>query len=276
MRHAGDVIKGQMHMRKWRLGFIEVLMIVAGVAFVSHAYGRGQTVKAVTPFLSTANIEAAALEKKYGPDRNSDVGEEWIVRDFFQDRRNGVFLDVGANHYRNGSNTYFLETALGWSGIAVEPQGQFAADYATYRPHTVFVPLFAASRPNERALLYVPDNNAMASFDRRFATEGGTNVTTMETRTTTLDAILEGHQVTRVDFMSMDIELAEPAALAGFSPERFGLQLAAVEGHAEVRQQIIDYFAEKRFAIVGRYLRADNRNLWFAPLRRGDPASSVR
>jgi hypothetical protein len=32
------------------------------------------------------------------------------------DRREGVFVDIGANHYRDASKTYYLETRLGWSG----------------------------------------------------------------------------------------------------------------------------------------------------------------
>jgi hypothetical protein len=53
------------------------------------------------------------------------------------------------------------------------------------------------------------------------------------------------------------------------------LQLACVEGHAEVRQQIINYFAEKGFVLLGRYLRADGRNLWFAPLRQQAQAHAL-
>ena len=74
----------------------------------------------------------------------SQFYEEWFIRDFFQDKRGGVFLDVGANHYKRDSMTYFLETQLGWSGIAVEPQTRFAADYAKHRPRTRFIPMFAS------------------------------------------------------------------------------------------------------------------------------------
>src|SRR5678816_2037389 len=62
------------------------------------------------------------LTTKYGPKRNSEDLEEWIIRDAFQDRRDGVFVDVGANDYKDKSNTYFLEHDLGWSGVAIEPQ----------------------------------------------------------------------------------------------------------------------------------------------------------
>src|SRR6266566_6456358 len=60
--------------------------------------------------------EIAPILQKYGAHRFSRNVEEWVIRDFFQDRHNGVFLDVGANDYRNESNTYYLETELGWSG----------------------------------------------------------------------------------------------------------------------------------------------------------------
>src|SRR5262249_38048392 len=48
---------------------------------------------------------ARYLAAAYGPARYSQFAEEWIIRDFFQDRRNGVFVDVGANHYRDSSTT---------------------------------------------------------------------------------------------------------------------------------------------------------------------------
>ena len=72
------------------------------------------------------------------PRRYSRNAEEWIIRDFLKDRRNGVFLDVGANHYRDENNTYYLESQLGWTGIAVEPLTEFEADYKRHRPGTRF------------------------------------------------------------------------------------------------------------------------------------------
>ncbi len=38
--------------------------------------------------------------------------EELIIRDFFQDRREGFFLDVGCSEPIKGSNTFYLEKHL--------------------------------------------------------------------------------------------------------------------------------------------------------------------
>ena len=258
-------------MKKRSLGIVEVLIVLAGVSvtvgIVSHAYGDRQAVRRLEPFVSITN-ELRSLEQKYGPRRNSIGGEEWIARDFFQDKRDGVFLDVGASRYMEGSNTYYLETVLGWSGVAVEPQTKFAADYKTYRPRTMFVPVFAGSASDAMAKLYIPERDAIASSDPTFAQAGGAIATVIEAKTMRLDDILDQAGITQVDFLSMDIELAEPEALAGLTLERYGIQLACIEGHPQVRQQIIDYFTARGYTILGKYLRADTTNLWFAPLKR--------
>ena len=72
-------------------------------------------------------------------------------------------------------------------------------------------------------------------------------------------------QVTAVDFLTIDIELWEPKALAGFDVERFKPALVCIEAHPQVRQQILDYFALHSYTVVGRYLRADAQNLYFMP-----------
>ncbi len=96
---------------------------------------------------------AAELRAKYGPDRNSEELEEWILRDHFRDERDGVFVDVGANHHQIRNNSYYLETALGWSGVAIEPQNQFADGYKQFRPRTTFVPMFVSNVSDQDATL---------------------------------------------------------------------------------------------------------------------------
>jgi FkbM family methyltransferase len=208
-----------------------------------------------------------ALARAYGPHHYSEHQEEWIVRDFFKDRRGGVFVDVGANDYKRFSNTYYLDHELGWSGIAIEPQQQFAAGYAEHRPRTRFRSFFVSDQSDQEATLYVtPGNDLVTSARREFTSSYGKVSREISVPTITLNDLLAHEGITRIDFLTMDIELWEPKALAGFEIERFAPALVCVEAHPEVRQQILDYFAAHRYVLVGRYLRDDTHNLYFMPM----------
>jgi FkbM family methyltransferase len=216
--------------------------------------------------LVRGNAEYEWFKAKYGPSRNSEHAEEWIIRDFFHDRRGGTFVDVGSYEYRKFSNTYYLDQMLGWSGVAVDAQEEFAADYVKYRPRTKFFSYFVSDRSEAVESLFVPTvNNLVASSNKEFTERGQFAGHERKVHTITLNDLLARARVSKVDFMSMDIELAEPKALAGFDIDRFAPRLVVVEAHPEVRQQLLDYFAQHRYRVVGRYLRADPDNLWFAP-----------
>jgi FkbM family methyltransferase len=216
------------------------------------------------------DLELEPLQK-YGPHKFSRNFEEWIIRDHFQDRRDGVFLDVGANHYRNESNTYYLEKELGWSGLAIDALSEFGDDYRTHRPRTRFLAMFASDQAGS-AQLFVPERNKLiASKDPEFIRRHGETGTAREVPATTLDHALQEAGISRLDFMSMDIELAEPKALAGFDIDRFKPALVCIEAHPEVRQQILDYFTRHRYVVIGKYLRVDQHNLYFQPLSTSVP-----
>ena len=216
--------------------------------------------------------EADTLRAAYGPDKYSHHDEEWIIRDFFKDKRGGFFLDVGAHHYRQGSNTYYLEAALEWEGIAVEPLVEFEAEYVQFRPRTRFRAFFASDVSDDRALLYtlpnrLPVSSGVERFTRRYGDDVDNEaVEARDVPTITLNDLLAAEGVERIDLLSMDIELWEPKALAGFDVRRFRPSLVCIEAHPEVRQQILDYFAAHHYVAIGRYLRADVWNLYFAPL----------
>lgn len=242
---------------------IGLALITGLVAFAGATYRADQRAQLLHGVYTR---EARAFEQQYGAQRRwSEFGEEWYVRDFFHDRREGVFLDVGANHYRDSSNTYFLETTLGWSGIAIEPQTQFAAAYTQFRPRTRFVPMFASDVADRRVTLFVPpDEDRIASVDKSFAEQGG-KTQAQDVPTTTLDHVLREAGIDHLDFLSIDIELHEPQALKGFDVDHYKPALVCIEAHPEVRQAILDYFQQHRYVLVGKYLRADLNNLWFAP-----------
>jgi FkbM family methyltransferase len=248
-----------MGQQRGRFDRIELMLIAVFVAVTG--FGAG------VQYRDSAPLEGAYLDELYGPHRYSRNREEWIIRDFFRDERNGFFLDVGANHYRTESNTYFLERELGWSGIALEPLVRFEAEYLEHRPRTRFRGFFVSDASSTTARMFLLEQNTLvSSSDRNFTARHGSDVTVVDVPTITLNDLLDHEGVTAIDFLSMDIELHEPQALAGFDVRRFRPRFVCIEAHAEVRQSILDYFIRNGYTIVGQYVRAEVLNLFFMPL----------
>jgi FkbM family methyltransferase len=246
-----------LRLRRMRLDALEALLLAAFAALVTWVGARHYY--SVPP-------EGRAFRSVYGRSVNSQYDEELFIKDFFNGRRGGFFVDVGANDYKQYNNTYYLETVLGWSGIAIDALPEFAGGYAQHRPRTRFFSFFVADTSDQRARFWVQAGDHLLSSAERDVAGAGS--TAREVPTITLDDLLARSGAQKVDFVSMDIELAEVKALAGFDVGRWRPDLVCIEAHLPVRQAILDYFARHSYVVVGRYLRADTRNLYFAPLTR--------
>lgn len=203
---------------------------------------------------------------RYSPKHYSERNEETIIRHFFRDRRSGFFLDVGAYHYKNGSNTFYLEKSLDWSGIAIDANGEFARGYKDNRPKTMFFNFFVSDKSDEQADFYIvrdpghlTKSTAVASFVR------GRKTDKIKVLTITLNDLLAKLAVQKIDFLSLDIELWEPQALAGFDIEKYRPELVCVEAHRQVRDKILDYFTKYGYRRLDQYFLFDQRNWYFTP-----------
>ncbi|HYA48899.1 MAG TPA: FkbM family methyltransferase [Burkholderiales bacterium] len=214
---------------------------------------------------------------RYSPKHFSERNEETIIRHFFRDRRSGVFLDVGAYHYKNGSNTYYLEKNLRWSGIAIDANGEFARGYEENRPGTRFFTFFVSDKSDEQADFYIvrdpghlTKSTGVASF------VSGRKTEKVEVPTITLNDLLAKLAVAKIDFFSLDIELWEPQALAGFDIERYRPELVCVEAHRQVRDKLLDYFTKHGYVRLDQYFLFDQRNWYFTPKRHYQELFNVR
>ncbi len=228
-----------------------------------------------TPWQGQARYQP--LVDELGPPRYSKRGEELIIRDWFDDRRGGFFLDVGASHHRINSNTYYLEKHLGWRGIAVDALADYEPGYLEHRPATRYFTFFVSDRSDERALFFVHRINKRLSTGVQqlaqsweeeqsgAATPEGRSHQEIEVPTITLNDLLDHAGVTGIDLLSMDIEMWEPQALAGFDVERFSPQLVCIEAHPAVRDAIAAYFASHGYERIEEYLAYDSGNWYFTP-----------
>ena len=259
-----------MKLPRWQ--FDPVMVILGAAAICVFGYWIGSRYGDPNRHYYSAEL-LAPYKAKYGT-RVSQYGEEWLIRDFFDDRRRGVFVDVGANDYKKDSTTYTLEALLGWSGLAIDPQPQFAADYARYRPRTRYVQAFVSDTRGTTTLLVPKGAPGLASDNPAYVAATGLSATSIQVPTVTLDQVLEAAGLQRIDFLSMDIEHAEPRALAGFDIRRYLPELVCIEAHIGVRQQILDYFAAHGYVLVGKYWHVDLLNMYFVPLARALPPSA--
>jgi FkbM family methyltransferase len=218
--------------------------------------------------LASADVRVPGVDDALlsGEPLYSQHKEELIVRHFFQDRRGGVYLDVGAFHWRRWSTTYYLEKHLGWTGVAVDALPEVAEGWRRNRPGAQFFQFIVTDHSGTVETLYGAGGLSSIHEDHleEFAGER-LETQRFEVPTITLDELLERANVTSIDFLSMDIEQAEPQALAGFDIERFRPELVCIEASESIRDEIAAYFAEHDYERIEAYLEWDNVNWYYTP-----------
>lgn len=202
------------------------------------------------------------------PNRYSLFGEEVLIRDFFQDRRDGFFLDVGCAWPIKSNNTYYLEKHLGWRGIGIDALADYGDAWKHERPGSRFFAYLVSDRSSDEETFYKSEDSGLSSTNREWATGKGfgieMNVEEIEVPSTTLDALLEREQVQDVDLLAMDIEGYELPALRGFDLERYRPELIVTEGDSK---EVQDYLAAHGYELIEKYLAYDSVNRYFRRTR---------
>jgi FkbM family methyltransferase len=198
----------------------------------------------------------------------SQHNEELIIRHFFDDQLDGVFLDVGCWDWQDGSTTLYLEEKLGWSGIGVDAQATVRRGYEMHRHRTKFMNYIVTDHSGTREKLYVAGQ--ISSINERhvelFPGAQWEEQKPIEVPTITLDELLSQHGVEHLDFLSMDIEGAEPKALAGFDIQKYRPRLVCIEASPEIRDAIMQYFTTHGYERIDQYLPYDSVNWYFRPV----------
>jgi FkbM family methyltransferase len=221
----------------------------------------------------TAAVTAAELEAHLGPARYSQGYEELIIRDFFDDAWRGRFVDVGAGDYRHHSTTYFLERHRSWRGLAVDANAAYAADYARFRPRTSFVTAFVTDRDGGEADFAITANPLFSSGVLPLPADAVTRRVRVPRRT--LDRILRERDVSRIDFLSIDVEGAEAAVLAGFDLRRYRPALVCVEVDKPGRERIFAAFGAAGYRELEAYRGVNEWNAFFTPAGAPAPAKGI-
>jgi FkbM family methyltransferase len=196
----------------------------------------------------------------------SQHDEELVIRDFFQDRRHGTFLDVGCAWPIKASNTFYLEQRLGWRGIAVDALPDYEQAWRKRRRRSRFFNYLVTDHAGTFASFFRSELLGVSTIKPPEEFEGRKlKYDEIRVPTITLNQLLDENEMKKVDFVSMDIEGAELLALAGFDIERFKPELLCIEAKPQNRAALMQYFATHGYERIERYFKRDQVNYYFAP-----------
>lgn len=190
--------------------------------------------------------------------------EELLIRSFFQDRRNGVFLDIGCAWPHQLNNTCYLEKHLGWSGIAVDAFPACQEEWEKHRPNTQLLTFIITDHYGTVEKFYEAGGIGSTKEERLFLNKviRGNEVLVP---TMTLTKLLDDQGIKKIDFLSIDIEESEAKALAGFDIERFQPELVCIERAYLDEDEILNYFEKHHYKLLREYMARDKSNWYFVP-----------
>jgi FkbM family methyltransferase len=198
----------------------------------------------------------------------SQQEEERQVREFFGNKRRGYFVEVGANHPTEGSQTWHLEQA-GWTGVLIEPQPDLAAFLVSARKAKVFAAACSSPENAGRSMTLHVDGGRSA-LDRERMAPGARPAYLIQVPVRTLDDILiEAEAPVPLDLLSVDVEGHETEVLSGFDFGCWRPRLMLIEDH-------VGSLRTHRFVTARGYrlIRRLGNNGWYVRAETGISASA--
>ena len=154
----------------------------------------------------------------------------------------GFFVEAGANDGISQSNTLLYEKKYGWKGLLVEPIPELALRCRVNRTNSIVENVALVSSTFRNKIITMRYCNLMsvvkggmksqAEEDKHI--ESGRNLKKLDTyevivATSTLSDLLSKHQISKIDYLSLDVEGYELEVLRGLDFNRYHPKYILVE-----------------------------------------------
>ena len=163
--------------------------------------------------------------------------QDLLCLDYFDKKRDGYFVDIGAGNGRDLSNTYLLEKKYGWKGICVEPLDAPFKLCKECRPNSICRNTAIYDKEAEVEFSYIEGSSGEDYMYSGITNDIKHHVTKVENsskkilmNTITLNKLLEEAGAPEVmDFLSIDTEGSESKILEALDHKKYKFRYITVE-----------------------------------------------
>lgn len=175
--------------------------------------------------------------------------------DLFENSKKGFFIEAGANDGISQNNTYLLEKKLNWGGLLIEPNTH----------------VYNVCKRNRNCIV---ENYALVSFDytdeyisgdfEQTSFEGSmmggcSSIHNKKTKAKAiqLSKLLDKHNVSEVDFLSIDVEGYELEALSGIDYGKHAPKHILYEDHehrsVKYSESFNEFFTKRKYELLTKF-----------------------
>lgn len=216
--------------------------IIHSLTDIFYVHGRGKAnlhiVDNIASYRCSIPTILAAQVKYYG-----QYAEDLIIQSLLKatlpekyETRKIKYLDIGANHPINMSNTWLLYCD-GMTGTLVEPNPDMFEDLISIRPNDVLIQgAIGTQQDIDRASLFVSNRHELSSLNKEFIQEYNEtrkfddNIKEIDVRLFDINQIIEEHyQEHGIDFLNIDVESLDFEILETMNFDKYKPKVICIE-----------------------------------------------
>ena len=180
--------------------------------------------------------------------------EDTAILNYFKDKKNGFYVDVGCYHPIHRNNTHLLHMQ-NWSGVNIDTS-QFSIDLFNFmRPRDLNYNCAISDKNKNIKLFYQKELSQLSTIEKGQAEsvfQG--EIKEKEIEAFTLDEILsrDKYKDSKIDLLDIDVEGADLKVLRGLSFDKFKPELVCVEIHEKEieKSDIYNFLIDKNYKLL--------------------------
>ena len=210
----------------------------------------------------------------------SQLGQDKLLNEqYFKNKKNGVFCEVGAYDGITMSNTYFFEKNLNWTGICIEPRPDlFELVQKNRNCIKVFGGAYSSAteldfnmcgREGLSGLVKDYDQPHIRRINRE-CIEHKVENKIIKVKLYKLESIFEMNNIKVIDFITIDTEGSELEVLKGINFTKVHINIIIVEDNypgTKKSKEIIEYLTKNDYKLKTRLYQDfiyEHKNLKFS------------